>query len=154
MFSFGTEFFFAFWMASNRVGLPDGSPPPVRTATSTFLIKRAKSLPRLASITAFLCLVVAHFEWPDITPPSTVPVPRAPVPRRGGVRADHRRAPGGRRSRADCPVEPRQSYRPGRPWSPPEPGLSRPPPLTRSPGPGYGPSRGVRRRGPTRPDRP
>jgi hypothetical protein len=23
-------------------------------------------LPRLASITAFLCFVVAHFEWPDI----------------------------------------------------------------------------------------
>src|SRR4051812_41162666 len=29
-----------------------------------FLISLAKSLPRLASMTAFLCLVVAHFEWP------------------------------------------------------------------------------------------
>src|SRR5918993_705817 len=66
MFSLGTEFFFALVMASNSVGLPPGSPPPTRAATSTFLINRAKSLPRRASTTAFLCLVVAHFEWPDI----------------------------------------------------------------------------------------
>src|SRR6266480_2088181 len=112
MLSLGTEFFFAFWMASKRVGLPATSPPPVRAATSTFLMRRAKSLPRLASTTAFLCLVVAHFEWPDITPPSTVSAPRAPVPRRGGGPEGHRRAPGGRRWRADCPAEPPQSYRP------------------------------------------
>src|SRR4051794_953942 len=66
MFLFGTELFFAFWMASKRVGLPDTSAPPVRAATSMFLIIFAKSLPRLASITAFLCFVVAHLEWPDI----------------------------------------------------------------------------------------
>src|ERR1700722_17214175 len=66
MLSFGTELFFAFWIASKRVGLPAGSPPPVRPATSMFLIILANSLPRLASITAFLCLVVAHLEWPDI----------------------------------------------------------------------------------------
>src|SRR3954468_14467964 len=64
MLSFGTEDFFAFWMASNSVGLPAGSPPPVRAATSMFLMSLAKSLPRLASIPAFLCLVVAHLEWP------------------------------------------------------------------------------------------
>src|SRR5256885_15740185 len=66
MLSLGTEVFFAFWMASYNVGLPPGSPPPVRAATSMFLISFAKSLPRLASTTAFLCLVVAHLEWPDI----------------------------------------------------------------------------------------
>src|SRR5262249_17750735 len=65
MLSFGTELFFAFWIASKSVGLPPGSPPPTRAATPTFLIRRAKSLPRLASMTAFLCLVVAHFECPD-----------------------------------------------------------------------------------------
>jgi len=27
----------------------------------------ANILPRLASMTAFLCFVVAHFEWPDIS---------------------------------------------------------------------------------------
>src|ERR1043165_1294209 len=64
--SFGTELFLAFWMASYSVGLPAGSPPPVRAATSTFLISLANILPRLASMTAFLCLVVAHFEWPDM----------------------------------------------------------------------------------------
>src|SRR3954451_21723348 len=53
-------------MASYRVGLPAGSPPPVRAATSMFLMSLANILPRLASMTAFLCLVVAHLEWPDI----------------------------------------------------------------------------------------
>src|SRR6202041_2519581 len=70
MLSFGTELFLAFWIASNNVGLPAGSPPPVRAATSTFLISLANSLPRLASTTAFLCLVVAHLEWPLICCPS------------------------------------------------------------------------------------
>src|ERR1700758_5460881 len=63
MLSLGTEVFFAFWMASYSVGLPPGSPPPVRAATSMFLISRANSLPRRASLTAFWCLVVAHLEW-------------------------------------------------------------------------------------------
>src|SRR5207249_1341868 len=40
MLSLGTEFFLAFWIASYRVGLPAGSPPPIRAATSTFLIRR------------------------------------------------------------------------------------------------------------------
>src|SRR3712207_5026220 len=64
MLSLGTEDFLAFWMASYSVGLPAGSPPPVRAATSTFLISLANSLPRLASMAAFLCFVVAHLEWP------------------------------------------------------------------------------------------
>src|SRR5919206_876599 len=64
MLSVGTDVLRAFWIASYSVGLPSGSPPPVRAATSMFLINFAKSLPRLASTTAFLCLVVAHFEWP------------------------------------------------------------------------------------------
>src|SRR3954453_8558422 len=72
MLSLGTELFFAFWMASYSVGLPPGSPPPVRAATSMFLINLANILPRLASTTAFLCFVVAHLEWPDIAlPPGT-----------------------------------------------------------------------------------
>src|SRR3954471_22630863 len=66
MLSLGTELPFAFWMASANVGLPAGSPPPVRAATSMFLISLANNLPRRASTTAFLCLVVAHFEWPDM----------------------------------------------------------------------------------------
>src|SRR5688572_20857392 len=66
MFLFGTDDFFAFCTASYSVGLPSRSTPPIRAATSMFLISFAKSLPRLASITAFLCFVVAHLEWPDI----------------------------------------------------------------------------------------
>src|ERR1700749_4499904 len=69
MLSLGTDDFFAFWMASYSVGLPAGSPPPVRAATSMFLISFANILPRLASTTAFLCFVVAHLEWPDIEVP-------------------------------------------------------------------------------------
>src|SRR3954471_21816698 len=64
MLSLGTELPFAFAIASARVGLPAGSPPPVRAATSTFLMSLANSLPRRASTTAFLCFVVAHLEWP------------------------------------------------------------------------------------------
>src|SRR3954469_20576481 len=67
MLSLGTEDFFAFWTASYSVGLPDRSPPPIRAATSMFLISLANILPRRASMTAFLCLVVAHLEWPDIS---------------------------------------------------------------------------------------
>src|SRR5215218_7918656 len=66
MLSLGTEFFFAFWIASYSVGFPAGSPPPARAATSMFLISFANSFPRRASMTAFLCLVVAHLEWPDM----------------------------------------------------------------------------------------
>src|SRR5438309_11556527 len=77
MLSVGTDVLRAFWIASYSVGLPSGSPPPVRAATSMFLINLAKSLPRLASTTAFLCLVVAHFEWPLI--PAHAPLARVPV---------------------------------------------------------------------------
>src|SRR3954452_6296789 len=68
MLSLGTEDFLAFWIASYSVGLPATSPPPIRAATSMFLISLANILPRRASMTAFLCLVVAHLEWPDMLP--------------------------------------------------------------------------------------
>src|ERR671938_118498 len=92
MLSLGTEDFLAFWMASYKVGLPAGSPPPVRAATSMFLISLANSLPRFASTTAFLCFVVAHFEWPLMPCPSirlrTRSAPRRPGP---PPRTAHRR---------------------------------------------------------------
>src|SRR6202012_1058739 len=104
MLSFGTELFFAFWMASNNVGLPAGSPPPVRAATSTFLTSLAKSLPRLASTTAFLCLVVGHLEWPLLTCPS-------PLKRKAREYAGPGSAPGGTRWRAAHHAGRRRSYR-------------------------------------------
>src|SRR5512139_2505122 len=47
-------------------GLALMSPPPRRAATVISLMSLVKSLPRLASLAAFLCLMVLHFEWPDI----------------------------------------------------------------------------------------
>src|ERR1700739_4006222 len=40
--------------------------PPLLAAMVISLIRRVKILPRLASSAPFLCLIVAHFEWPDI----------------------------------------------------------------------------------------
>src|SRR5581483_4206443 len=40
--------------------------PPLRAAIVISLIRRVNIFPRLASRAAFLCLMVAHFEWPDI----------------------------------------------------------------------------------------
>src|ERR1700758_5038148 len=53
-------------MAVRRRGLPSGSPPPDRAAMVISLIRRVNVLPRLASSAPFLCLIVAHFEWPDM----------------------------------------------------------------------------------------
>src|SRR4051794_428111 len=56
----------------------------MRAATSMFLTSLANALLRLASMTAFLCFVVAHLECPDI---SLLPS-RPPDP--GGMRAHSR----------------------------------------------------------------
>src|SRR5207244_10780828 len=53
-------------MALRRRALASGSPPPVRAATVISLINLVKSLPRLASVAPFLCLIECHFECPDI----------------------------------------------------------------------------------------
>src|SRR3954451_2854435 len=98
MFSLGTDCDFALAIASARVGLPVGSPPPVLAATSIDLISLANSLPRRASMTAFLCLVVAHLLWPLIGHPS--PSHLAPSRRTSHAPAGRRSAPGGTRSRA------------------------------------------------------
>src|SRR5215204_1823213 len=117
MLLLGTDDFFAFWMASYSVGLPAGSPPPVRAATSMFLISLANILPRLASTTAFLCLVVAHLEWPDMRTSSSNY--RAAIerlrsgrdPRTAGAAGGRHPPPGGTTSPAAVPAGPRRSYR-------------------------------------------
>src|SRR5215475_5875811 len=53
-------------MAVRRRGLPSGSPPPFFAAMVISLIRRVNILPRLASSAPFLCLIVAHLEWPDM----------------------------------------------------------------------------------------
>ena len=53
-------------MTDNRNrALVSGLPPPL-AATAISFSKRVKILPRLASSAPFLCLIVAHFEWPDM----------------------------------------------------------------------------------------
>src|SRR5215470_6655921 len=51
--------------AVRRRGFFSGSPPDL-AAMLISLMRRVKILPRLASSAPFLCLIVAHFEWPDI----------------------------------------------------------------------------------------
>src|SRR5207244_4489863 len=69
MFSFGMFSFFAARIAVRRRGLEFGSPPPMRAAMVISRMIRVKARPRFASVAAFLCLIVAHFECPDITHP-------------------------------------------------------------------------------------
>src|SRR5271154_4080398 len=52
--------------ALRRRGFMSGSPPPPRAAIIISLIMRVNALPRLASVAAFLCLMVAHLECPDM----------------------------------------------------------------------------------------
>ena len=61
MLSEGMETFLAARMAVRSRGLPSGSPPE-RAAIWISLIRRVNVFPRLASMAAFLCLIVAHFE--------------------------------------------------------------------------------------------
>src|SRR3954454_20646354 len=105
MLSFGTELPFAFAIASARVGLPAGSPPPVRAATSMFLISFANSLPRRASTTAFLCFVVAHLEWPLIAK-----APLESSTRTTGGHAGRQSTRDGTLLRAAIPAGPPQFY--------------------------------------------
>src|SRR3954451_15316565 len=87
---------FAFCTAVRSVALLAGSAPPARAATSNCRASLLKSLPRLASLAPFWCLIVAHFEWPDMTRPP------------GGTASgdvDPESAPGETRRRRCCPDE-------------------------------------------------
>src|SRR5687767_8250934 len=66
MFSAGMFAAFASAMIVRSRGFMSGSPPPPRAATVSSLMIRVKILPRLASSAPFLCLIDAHFEWPDM----------------------------------------------------------------------------------------
>src|SRR5262252_7417146 len=66
MFSEGMFAALASAMTVRSRGFMSGSPPPARAATVNSLMSRVKILPRLASSAPFLCLIEAHFEWPDM----------------------------------------------------------------------------------------
>src|SRR6202167_5792687 len=67
MFSCGMFSALAARIAVRSRGCPSGSPPPPLAAIVISLMRRVKIFPRLASSAPFLCLIVAHLEWPDIT---------------------------------------------------------------------------------------
>src|SRR5258706_8747349 len=60
---------FAARIAVRRRGLEFGSPPPMRAAMLISRMIRVNTRPRFASVAPFLCLIVAHFECPDMTHP-------------------------------------------------------------------------------------
>src|SRR4051794_18640188 len=66
MLSFGMRASFAFCTALASAAFMSGSPPPSRAATWIARASFVKCAPRRASTTAFLCLIDAHLEWPDI----------------------------------------------------------------------------------------
>src|ERR1700736_5734154 len=69
MLSFGMFSFVFGSIAVGKRGLEFTSPPPMRAAMVISRIRRVKARPRFASVAAFLCLMVAHFECPDMTNP-------------------------------------------------------------------------------------
>src|SRR3954471_20299611 len=79
MLSLGIEASLAFWTASASAGLPSTSPPPSRAATVTARASLVNSLPRRESTIAFLCLIEAHLECPDIRSPVYGRARHAPV---------------------------------------------------------------------------
>src|ERR1700732_2057317 len=58
-------------MAVRRRGFVSGSSPPTRAAMVNSRMSLVKIFPRRASVAAFLCLIVAHFECPDMDEPFT-----------------------------------------------------------------------------------
>src|SRR5215470_13917899 len=78
MLSAGMFSAFAAATAVRRRGFFSGS-PPLLAAMVVSLIRRVKILPRLASSAPFLCLIVAHLEWPDITRPRKLDDYRMPI---------------------------------------------------------------------------
>src|SRR6185312_14037719 len=66
MLSFGIDASRALRIASSSGGFPVGSPPPSRAATMIARVSFEKALPRRESTIAFLCLMLAHLECPDM----------------------------------------------------------------------------------------
>src|SRR5579863_2848859 len=109
--SSGTDASRAFWYIVRNDALVSTSPPPSRAATSTWRISLAKTFARALSLAPLRCLVVAHFEWPDIAflPPvwaSSLYRRIRGRRRRAGGSARHLSVPDGTSSPRFDPVEP------------------------------------------------
>src|SRR4051794_4562840 len=85
MVSIGTDASRALANMVRSVAFEFGSPPPSRAATSTWRISLAKSLPRALSCAPFLCLMVAHLEWPDMSDASQEELMKSEVARDLGM---------------------------------------------------------------------
>src|SRR5215203_425691 len=66
--------------ASRSDGLPPGSPPPMRAAVVMSRAILVKILPRFASSTPFLRLMVDHLLWPLMRAPPVRSAAAAPAP--------------------------------------------------------------------------
>src|SRR5205085_2712301 len=62
----GIEASLALRTAFSSAALAAGSPPPSRAATMIARVSLENCAPRRESTTAFLCLMLAHLECPDI----------------------------------------------------------------------------------------
>src|SRR5271168_1542794 len=82
-------------IAVRRRGLELGSPPPMRAAMVISRMMRVNTRPRFASVAPFLCLIVAHFECPDMTHPLFCVLPHFRDSRRVRFRAPSRHRRGG-----------------------------------------------------------
>src|SRR5689334_8526983 len=72
MLSLGMLTWRALSMAYRSLRFIEGSPPPWRAAMMIARLSLLQSLPRLASMAPFLCLMVAQWECPDMAPPSVL----------------------------------------------------------------------------------
>src|SRR6202043_1657243 len=66
MLSFGIDASLALRTAFSSGALASGSPPPSRAATVIARVSLENCAPLRESTTAFLCLMLDHFECPDI----------------------------------------------------------------------------------------
>ena len=89
MLSFGIEASFALRIAFSSAALASGSPPPSRAATVIARESFENAAPLRESTIAFLCLMLDHFECPDMP---SVYEPRRPAPPRALAAASRRRA--------------------------------------------------------------
>src|SRR6266702_2139185 len=87
MVSFGIEASLALRTAFSSVALAAGSPPPSRAATLIARVSFENCAPRRESTTAFLCLMLAHLECPDIAESLRIlaRAPRGAATRLGGL---------------------------------------------------------------------
>src|SRR6478672_9489922 len=94
MLSLGIEASLALRTAFSSVALAEGSPPPSRAATMIARASLENCAPRRESTTAFLCLMLAHLECPDMRSSLRIHRLRRRPRRGGGLRARAHRIDG------------------------------------------------------------